>query len=52
MLKDYIDRYIWAKKQGDQVEMRRIERDLKKLGMDYATLQMLIQEEEQSWIDQ
>ena len=51
MLKDYIDQYIWAKQQGDEKEMRRIERDLEKLGMDKATLLMLIQEEEQSWIE-
>ena len=51
MLKEYIDQYIWAKRINDEKAMCRLEKELEKLGMDYATLQMLVEEEMLSWID-
>ncbi len=47
MLGDYIDAYIEAKKNGCEKEMKRIEKDLAKLGMDKHTLDVVVADEMQ-----
>jgi len=44
MLNDYIQAYKKAMKEKDTKEMERIEKDLKKLGMDRLTLRLLTKE--------
>lgn len=44
MLSDYIEQYAAAQKSGDKREMSRIERDLRRLGMDVMTLKVLARE--------
>ena len=44
MLNDYIQAYKKAIKERNAKEMERIERDLKKLGMDVLTLRLLTKE--------
>lgn len=44
MLEEYIKQYVTAQKGGDKKEMRRIENDLRRLGMDRATLIVLARE--------
>lgn len=44
MLDDYIQDYIRATKENDKKSMDRIERDLRKLGMDKLTLKVLVNE--------
>lgn len=51
MLSEYIHAYIAARKNGDKKEMERIEKDLEKLGMDRATLLMVVEEEQRAWIE-
>lgn len=41
MLQDYIREYFAAKQKNDTKIMRRIERELARLGMDKATLNVL-----------
>ncbi len=48
MLTDYIDRYREALKQGDHKTAREIERALAMLGMDRATLMVIVKEMEVS----
>ena len=44
MLEDYIRQYDEAEKAGNKAAMKRIERDLGILGMDLATLRVLVKE--------
>lgn len=44
MLHEYILMYIEAKRNDDNREMRRIERDLRQIGVDQATLNVLVYE--------
>lgn len=44
MLNDYITDYIKAKRDNDTKSMKQIEKDLAKLGMDKATLLVLVEE--------
>ncbi len=41
-MKEYIDAYKEALRSGDEKSAKRIERELRSLGMDYATLQYLV----------
>lgn len=44
MLSDYIKSYIEAKKKEDKQKMEQIEKELRWLGMDIATLEILARE--------
>lgn len=44
MLEDYIRQYEEAAASGNKSIMKRIEKDLEKLGMDRATLLVLVKE--------
>ena len=46
VLEEYIKQYVAAKKAGDAKEMRRIEKELRSLGMDQMTLNVLEKEYE------
>ena len=41
-MKEYIDAYKEALRSGDEKSAKRIERELRSLGIDYATLQYLV----------
>ena len=43
-MSEYIEAYIKALRANDKKEMSRIERDLRKLGMDRYTLIVLVKE--------
>ena len=44
MLGEYIELYKKAKEEGNEKEMKRIEKDLAKLGMDRYTLTIIVNE--------
>ena len=44
MLGEYIEMYKKAMKENNEKEMKRIEKDLTKLGMDRMTLRILAKE--------
>lgn len=44
MLRDYIEAYIEAEKNRDRKEMKRIENEMRKLGVDRITFALMVTE--------
>lgn len=49
MLQDYIDAYEAAIRDADKKKAEKIEKDLRKLGMDKATLMLIVGENKKKY---